>query len=123
MYRVQANNLENLRNRTLEEAALIGRIMIMNVVSNFYKRIIHCQIVNCVQFKHFIVKPLICGSSTILPSSVESCFDFAFINWNSHRSCLHWPDPPIFLWTQNRCCATGQPSRGTLWVMLMPTIS
>jgi len=54
VYRVQPNNLEDLCNRILEEVALIDRNMIENAVSNFYERIAHCQIVNGIQFEHFI---------------------------------------------------------------------
>jgi len=47
-------NLKDLCNRILEEVALIDRNMIRNAVSNFYERIAHCQIVNDVQFEHFM---------------------------------------------------------------------
>jgi len=47
VYRVQPNNLEDLCNHILEEAALIDRIMIRNAVSNFYEfYVAYCQIMS-----------------------------------------------------------------------------
>ena len=54
VYETKPNNLDELRNRILEEAALIDRDMIRRAVSNFYDRIAHCQAVNGLQFEHLL---------------------------------------------------------------------
>lgn len=54
VYRVQLNNLDDLRNRILEEAALNDQNIIRKAVSNFYEHIAHCQTVNGAQFEHLL---------------------------------------------------------------------
>ncbi|KYN15063.1 hypothetical protein ALC57_12726 [Trachymyrmex cornetzi] len=47
----QPQNLDELRNRIMQEAALIDRVMIHNV-THFYNRIAFCQEAQGLQFEH-----------------------------------------------------------------------
>ncbi|EFN74499.1 hypothetical protein EAG_13313, partial [Camponotus floridanus] len=52
VYATQLQNLDELRNRIMQEAALIDRVMIRNAVSHFYNRIAFCQEAQGLQFEH-----------------------------------------------------------------------
>jgi transposase len=52
VYATQPQNLDELRNRIMQEAALIDRVMIRNAVSHFYNRIAFCQEAQGLQFEH-----------------------------------------------------------------------
>lgn len=54
VYQTKPNNLDELRNRILQEAALVDRNMIRTAVSHFYERIAHCQAVGGSQFEHLL---------------------------------------------------------------------
>lgn len=52
VYATKPQNLDELRNRILQEAALIDRDMIRSAVTHFYNRIAFCQEVEGLQFEH-----------------------------------------------------------------------
>lgn len=52
VYVTKPRNLEELRNRILNEANLVTLEQIRNVLSNFYVRLGHCQTVHGRQFEH-----------------------------------------------------------------------
>ncbi|KYM95568.1 Zinc finger MYM-type protein 1, partial [Cyphomyrmex costatus] len=52
VYATQPQNLDELRNRIMQEAALIDRVIIRNAVSHFYNRIPFCQEAQGLQFEH-----------------------------------------------------------------------
>jgi len=54
VYATKPRNLEELRQRLIEEAALIAPEFLRNAISSFYDRIAHCQTVNGTQFEHLI---------------------------------------------------------------------
>lgn len=54
VYQTKPNNLDELRNRILQEAALVDRNMIRMAISHFYERIAHCQAVGGSQFEHLL---------------------------------------------------------------------
>jgi len=54
VYAIKPRNLEELRQRIIEEAALIAPEFLRNAISSFYDRIAYCQTVNSAQFEHLI---------------------------------------------------------------------
>jgi len=54
VYATKPRNLEKLRQRIIEEAALIAPEFLRNALASFYDRIAHCQTVNGAQFEHLI---------------------------------------------------------------------
>jgi len=54
VYATKPTNLKKLRQRIIEEAALIDPEFIRNAISSFYDRIAHYQTVNDAQFEHLI---------------------------------------------------------------------
>lgn len=54
VYQIKPRDLDELRNRILQETALVDRNMIRRAVSNFYERIAHCQAVDGTQFEHLL---------------------------------------------------------------------
>lgn len=54
VYKTKPQNLDELRTRITNEAALIPREMIRNAVQSFYNRIGYCQEVDGMQFEHLL---------------------------------------------------------------------
>uniref|UniRef100_A0A1B6HYH3 DUF4817 domain-containing protein n=1 Tax=Homalodisca liturata TaxID=320908 RepID=A0A1B6HYH3_9HEMI len=54
VYRRKPHNLEDLRNRIIEEIALITEEMLGNSVESFYTRLAHCQTVEGTQFEQLL---------------------------------------------------------------------
>ena len=54
IYATKPSNLEDLRNRIIEETAQIDPNVISKAVSDFYQRIAHCQAINGSHFEHLL---------------------------------------------------------------------